>query len=50
MDDNELKLVEFLEWALEMIDNNFKEFGKIGFAEIIVYKAARAFIKQVKNA
>ena len=40
------KLREYLSWALSMIDENFKETGKIGIAEVIVYKAAKSYLKK----
>lgn len=43
------KMVEFLEWALSMVDENYKETGKIGFAEVIVYKAAKAHMLRMKE-
>lgn len=43
------KTVEFLEWALAMIDANFKETGQIEFAEVIVYKAAKAHLLKIKE-
>jgi len=45
----ELKLIEHLEWALSMIDENFKDTGKIGVAEVVVYKAAKSFVKEIKK-
>jgi len=49
MNKREKKLIEYLNWALEMIDNNFKETGKIDIAEVIVYKAAKNFVKTLKE-
>ena len=43
------KTLEFLDWALAMIDENFKETGKMEFAEVIVYKAAKAHLKESLN-
>ena len=47
-EENE-KLREYLKWALSMIDENFKETGEIGFAEVIVYKAAKSYIEKELN-
>jgi hypothetical protein len=44
-EENE-KLREYLSWALSIIDENFKETGKIGFAEVIVYRAAKSYLKK----
>lgn len=40
------KLREYLSWALSMIDENFKETGKICIAEVIVYKIAKSYLKK----
>lgn len=42
------KLANFLEWTLDEIDMAFKHTGKIGFAEMIIYKSAKDFLKEVK--
>ena len=43
------RTIEYLEWALAMIDANYKETGNIGFAELIVYKSAKAHIQLLKD-
>jgi hypothetical protein len=48
LNKTEKKLAEYLEWALSMIDENFKDTGKIGVAEVVVYKAAQRFLKDIK--
>ena len=40
---------KYLEWALAQIDNNFAETGKIGFAEAIVYKAAKSHVESLEG-
>jgi hypothetical protein len=40
------KAVEYLNWALSLIDEDFQAGGNIGFAEVIVWKAAKGFCKE----
>ena len=40
--------LEYLEWALAIIDDYYDRTGEIGFAEVIVWKAAKAHCRMVK--
>lgn len=41
--------LEYLEWALSMINNDFFRTGQIGMAEVIVFKAAKNFTSSFKK-
>lgn len=41
------KAVEYLSWALSLVDEDFKAGGNIGFAEVIVWKAAKGFCAEL---
>lgn len=40
------KTLEYLSWALKIIDTYYKETGKIEMAEAVVWKAAKAHCKE----
>lgn len=44
-----LSVLEFLDWSLSIMDEDFKETGKIGFAEMVVWKSARRILKEIKE-
>jgi len=43
------KMIQFYEWLLKMVEHNEKDTGKIGFAELIVYKQAKKFLADIKG-
>ncbi|MHC4184132.1 MAG: hypothetical protein ACYSR0_12365 [Planctomycetota bacterium] len=45
----EEKLIAYLEWSLDMFDENFKETGTAGMAKVIVYKSAKRFLREIKK-
>ena len=40
------KTLEYLEWALSVIDDYYNKTGEIGFGEVIVWKAAKEHCRQ----
>jgi hypothetical protein len=43
------QLIEGLEWALSIIDDYFKQTGKIGFAESLVYTAQKKLVQKCRK-
>lgn len=43
------KSIEYLDWALSIIDDYFQRYGDIGFAEAIIWKAAKAHCRAAKQ-
>ena len=43
------KTLEYLDWALSIIDSYYQETGKIHFADVIIWKAAKSYCRAYRK-